>query len=303
MINSRLHYILRHITGDDWNRLLSLLDSTRSVLLGGSALDIVLYGTSPIHNHELRIAIPNDAKHAVAMFFKSLGFVSDDSPSFYTPPSLMVTFDYAHIHKGDKKVTLIVSPTNSVLPIVLAHRSSTDCMFISSGGLFFGYPELISDQYTFMPMSHPRSSMTRFFTQREYEVKTNNNSWTTPCEIKCPTLWRRMDDGLFVVWNNGVTPHDIMEKEEFQWRLTSHCANLSCWNNIFRNYEPFLGAYTTSSVNLRITQLISNNVRESFLSNVYEFDKLIFYLGWTSSNHWAFIRIRNDASMPCSAIP
>jgi hypothetical protein len=75
VINGRLHHILDHTVGDEWKCLRTLLDSTCSILLGSSALNIILYGTSPLRNHELRIAMPNCAQLKVALFFKSLGFV------------------------------------------------------------------------------------------------------------------------------------------------------------------------------------------------------------------------------------
>lgn len=260
VINSRLNYILTHTVGDANKQLRAILDSTNSVLLGSLALDILLYGTSPIRQHELRIATPNYAKHIIATFFDELGFTRDTSLTFYTPSSTVAVYDHNYIQKAERKVALINSPTDSIMPIALAHRSSTDCMFISTGGLFCGYPELLNDQVTFLPVTHPRSSSARYFSEREYRVVTRNDPWTLPCVKKCPTLWRRMDEGLFVTWHGGLTPSEVTKQQDLQWRLTSHCANFACWNNIFKDPDPYSGACSVRSIDLRISELISRNV-------------------------------------------
>ncbi|KAG1792673.1 uncharacterized protein HD556DRAFT_1444346 [Suillus plorans] len=258
VINGRLNYILTHVVGSESRRLRDTLDATRSVILGSSALDILLYGTSPILQHELRIATPNYAKEVLAQFFRKLGFIVDQSPTFYSPPSVACMYDHDYIQRRGKKVVLINSPTDSVMPVVLAHRSSTDCMFLASGGLFFGYPELMDSQTTLLPLVHPRSFLVRQFTQREYKVQTRN-CWTLPCENKCPTLWRRMDNGLLVTWHNGLVPSNITDGQDLQWTLTSHCANTLCWNNIFKRPDSSSVVCDKESIDLRIAISISQN--------------------------------------------
>lgn len=259
IINRRLNYILDHIVGSESRRLRATLDSTHSVLLGSALVDILLYGTSPILQHELRIATPDYAKEVIAEFFKDLGFIADKTPTFYTPPSVVCMYNHAYIQKDGKKVVLINSPTDSVMPVVLAHRSSTDCMFLASGGLFLGYPELMDSTTTLLPLAHPRTSIVHQFIRREYKVQIRNR-WTLPCDNKCPTLWRRMDNSLVVTWHNGLIPSTITDGQDLQWRLTSHCANTLCWNNIFKRPDSGSVICDKESVDLRVAITISQNV-------------------------------------------
>ncbi|KAG1860009.1 hypothetical protein C8R48DRAFT_774703 [Suillus tomentosus] len=275
VINSRLNYILEHAVGSKSDALRALLDCTKSVLLGSSALDVILYGTSSITRHELRIAIPHYARERFTAFFEDIGFSTDQSPSFYTPPSVVAVYDYDSIQKHGKKVTLINSPTNSVMPVVLAHRSSTDCIFVASGGLFIGYPKLFNSQITLLPLSHPRTSTIREFCNREYEVQTRNY-WSLPCGRKCPKVWHRMDDALAVTWHNGVVPLQVTDGQNMHWRLSSHCANSSCWSNIFKDPDPYSGPCSDDSVERRITKSESRNVsdfKEQLLTRLRLMDK------------------------------
>jgi hypothetical protein len=135
------------------------------VLLGSSVLDIILYGTSPILEHEVHIATPCYAKQAISSFFCHLGFATDQYPSSYTPPSVLAMYDYETVQKDGKKVVIINSNTYLVLPVVLAHHSSTDCIFFTSGGMFISYPELMDSKTTFLPLSHLRLSAIHAFTK------------------------------------------------------------------------------------------------------------------------------------------
>ncbi|KAG1768264.1 hypothetical protein EV702DRAFT_1203351 [Suillus placidus] len=173
-------------------------------------------------------------------------------------PSVVAVHDHAYIEKDGNKVVLINSPTNSVMPVVLAHRSSMNCIFVASGGLFLGYLELMDNDVTFLPLTHPHSSITRSFGDREYRVETRN-CWVSPCMKRCPTLWRRMDDGLAITWHNGLVPSEITRGQNLHWRLTSHCANFAISNNIFSDPDPYSGAYVTHSVDRRINDINSRN--------------------------------------------
>ncbi|KAG1734240.1 uncharacterized protein EDB91DRAFT_1084143 [Suillus paluster] len=258
VINSRLNYVLEHAVSSRSDQLRAMLDCTKSVLLGSSALDIILYGTSSIIRHELRIATPHYAKGHFAAFFDGLGFTTDQFPTLYTPPSVVAVYDYDYIQNDSRKVTLINSPTDSVMPVILAHRSSTNCIFVASGGLFLGYPKLMNSHVTLLPLSHPRSSTVREFCNREYEVQTHN-CWTLPCRKRCPTLWHCMDDGLAVTWHNGVIPLHVTDGQNLQWRLSSHCTNYLCRSNIFRDPDPYSGACSDDSVDHRVAKLKSRN--------------------------------------------
>jgi hypothetical protein len=177
------------------------------------------------------------------------------------PPSVLAMYDYETVQKDGKKVVIINSNTDSVLPVVLAHRSSTDCIFVTSGGMFVSYPELMDNETTFLPLSHPRSSVIHAFTKQEYKVELRNK-WSTPCENKCPTLWCHLDNGLTIIWSNGLVPTEITQGEDLQWRLTSHCANLACWNNIFKDCDPNSGACAKYCLNICIAKSQSRNARD-----------------------------------------
>jgi hypothetical protein len=260
VIKSRFNYVLEHTVGTKSDHLQIILDTTNSVLLGSSALDIILHGTSPIFPHELCIATPCYAHSIVSSFFNDLGFTTDQTPNLYTPPSAVAVYDQEYIERGGKKVVLINSPTNSVMPVVLAHRSSTDCIFACSGGLFLGYPKLLDGRDTLFPLADTHSRTTQYFNERGYEVQNSNNAWTSPCGKKCPTHWRRMEDALLVTWHNGVVPSDIVKKQNLLWRLASRCSNLLCTHFIFRNPEPNSGAHATHTVKLRIADSENRNV-------------------------------------------
>ncbi|KAG1887032.1 hypothetical protein F4604DRAFT_1675085 [Suillus subluteus] len=92
------------------------------------------------------------------------------------PPSAVAVYNCSYIQKNGSKVALINSPTDSVMPVVLTHRSSTN----------------------FAPLSTTMKGLT----EREYQVETCNSTWTSACKEKCPTLWHHMDNGLLVTWQN-----------------------------------------------------------------------------------------------------
>ncbi|KAG2125577.1 hypothetical protein BD769DRAFT_1668835 [Suillus cothurnatus] len=166
VINSRLTYILKHAVGTHDDKLRTALDTTRSVLLSSSALNVMLYGTSSVLQHELRIATPHNAKHILAAFFKNIGFTEDEHPTMYTPPSAIAMCDYCCLQKNGSRVVLINSPTNSVMPVVLSHQSSVDCLFVCSGGLFMGYPELMKRHTAFLPMVTALSTIKQHLAER-----------------------------------------------------------------------------------------------------------------------------------------
>lgn len=261
VINSRLNYVLEHAVGLKSDQFCALLDCTKSVLLGSSALNIILYGTSSIIQHELCITTLHYARGCFTAFFNNLGFTTDRFPTFYTPPSVVAVYDYDSIQKDRMKVTLINSPMNSVMPVVLAHRSSTDCIFVLSSSLFLGYPKLINSHITLLPLSHSRSLTIREFCNCEYKVQTHNY-WTLPCGNKCPKLWHCMDDALAVTWHNRVVPLQVMDGQNMQWRLSSHCANSSCWSNIFKDLNPYSGPCSDDSVEHCIAKSESCNVSD-----------------------------------------
>ncbi|KAG1894297.1 uncharacterized protein F5891DRAFT_1195433 [Suillus fuscotomentosus] len=180
IINGRLNYILDHIVGSKSRHLHATLDSTHSILLVSAMVDILLYGTSSILQHELRIATPNYAKEVIAEFFRDLSFIVDKTPTFYMPPSVICVYDHAYIQKDGKKVVLINSPTDSVMPVVLAHHSSMDCMFLATGGLFLGYPELMDSTTTLLPLAHPRGSLTSYMEHRSAGARVTSCAHPLP---------------------------------------------------------------------------------------------------------------------------
>ncbi|KAG2151976.1 hypothetical protein BD769DRAFT_1658423 [Suillus cothurnatus] len=268
VINSRLTYILKHAVGTHDDQLRTALDTTRSVLLSSSALDVMLYGTSSVLQHELRLATPHNAKHILAAFFKNIGFTEDEHPTMYTPPSAIAMCNYRCLQKNGSRVVLINSPTNSVMPVVLSHQSSVDCLFVCSGGLFMGYPELMKRHTAFLPMVTALSTIKQHLAEREYHVEVSNDTWTSACRTKCPTRWRRMNDGLLITWRNGVSPSDITKEQNLQWRLSSDCANLSCTNFIFKHPDPDSGADADCTVNLRIAELRSHNTGLPYITGL-----------------------------------
>lgn len=102
VIKSRLNHILEHIVGIHCKHLRAVLDSTSLVLIGSSALDIMLYSTSPVLQYELRIATPRNAKHVLAAFFDSLGFTVNTVSMVYIPTGATDMFHLDYLEKDGR---------------------------------------------------------------------------------------------------------------------------------------------------------------------------------------------------------
>ncbi|KAG1898537.1 uncharacterized protein F5891DRAFT_1190604 [Suillus fuscotomentosus] len=200
----------------------AILESSGSVLLSSPALDPLLLGTMKAVSPDLRIAAPNEGVASLIEGIQKIGFkpmldtsqVSSDSlsssyrygssliNSAMTPQPMLSAFAYQTFERFGILITIIHGQSSSVIPIVLSQRSSVDCLFVTSGGLFIGYPAYLKKHVAYTPAIHAQSPALQNVTNRGYDVQCKNDKWSQPCDTECPTLWRRMQDGQFIQWGD-----------------------------------------------------------------------------------------------------
>ncbi|KAG1845999.1 hypothetical protein C8R48DRAFT_779739 [Suillus tomentosus] len=232
VIAIRFNNALRWVVGPDFDGLRVLLDLTASVLLATAPIDRFVFARGYVDvatDPELRIATPADKMHIISSFLDMIGFIAHDQYRTPTTPDILVdNFPASFWRRRNKTVSIVESHTDSVLPVVLAHRTTADCMFVTTGGMFLGFPSAFEDLTCFSPEERYNAIHVNQFVTRGFHLEYTNLLWTSPCGQACPMLWHRRDDARMVVWGGGTLPTDIFPPSSFMWRLAATCHNPVC---------------------------------------------------------------------------
>ncbi|KAG1846004.1 hypothetical protein C8R48DRAFT_779742 [Suillus tomentosus] len=276
----RYDNVIRCAVGSDYSmQFRAILESSGSVLLSSPALDPLLLGTMEAVSPDLRIAVPNEGVASLIEGIQKIGFkpmlatsqVSSDplSSSFRYGSSLINTsmtsqpmlsaFAYETFERFGILITIIHGQSSSVIPIVLSQRSSVDCLFVTSGGLFIGYPAYLKKHVAYTPAIHSQSPALQSLTKRGYDVQCRNDQWSQPCDSECPTLWRRIPDGQFIQWGDGISPFAMLNGQSFLWRLSWKCYNSNCIQNSLSFGNPPGVPTSHEDVMLVVEQARQNN--------------------------------------------
>jgi hypothetical protein len=229
VIHTRFNDTLRQVLGADYDGFRILLEKTRSVILASATTDQFIFAHANSCHPELRIATPKDTLHVINLFLANIGFIGDDAYRTSTTPDILVdNYDTEFWMREGKTITIVESDTDSPLPIVLAHRTTMDCMFITTGGMFVGFPVPFEDMIVFAPQARMNSMQLEQFITRGFSPQLINDSWRVPCGTACPMLWRRKEDARMVAWGRGTLPTDIFQTHTTMWRLADECRNPVC---------------------------------------------------------------------------
>ncbi|KAG1871666.1 hypothetical protein F4604DRAFT_1926043 [Suillus subluteus] len=166
VIKSRLEAVFCHTIGSDFNYFHLILDMSGSILLSSSVIDILLFGSSSACNLDLRIAAPLHVGEPLVAFLVTIGFSMLDVRAIGTPHNVLNLYHHHFLQHWNCVITVICSDLTSVMPIILAHRTSFDSIFITTSGLFIAYPEFIDQHMAYGPPIDPSINLNHGFINR-----------------------------------------------------------------------------------------------------------------------------------------
>ncbi|KAG1877559.1 hypothetical protein F4604DRAFT_1924206 [Suillus subluteus] len=248
IIKTRLEAVFHHTIGSEFGYFCRILDMSGSILLGSSAIDILLFGSSSAHSLDLHIAAPLHVGEPLVAFLVAIGFSTLDVRAVGMPPNVLNLYHHHFLRRQNCVITVICSDSTSVLPIVLTHKTSFDCVFLTTSGLFITYPELVDQHMAYGPPTDPSAHLNHAFINRGYQLCIINTGWNQPCKQSCPTIWRCNKDGRMIVWGDGVMPSSIIDGHKFMWRLGPRCWNANCPSYNFLNLDLFMGPCSRNDV-------------------------------------------------------
>jgi len=285
-MRSRFNDILCRAVGSDQMHFRAILDSTGSVLLSSPALDSLLYGITEPMSPDLRIAASKEGAITLIENIQIMGFkptfepwANSFDPLFSTypqssslmtasmaPQPMLSAFIYESFERSGVVITIIHGTSSSVMPIVLSQRSTTDCIFVTSGGLFVGYPAYLKEHVAYMPTIQPQSLAFYNLANRGYNVQMRNDRWAQSCGSECPRIWRRIPDSQLIQWGDGLSPFSVLNGRSFLWRLSRKCYNPKCALHSSAHGNPRSVPTSSEDVMLAIEEAQKNNVlRMTFL--------------------------------------